>query len=153
MIMKKPRISEGPIVRNRHHQKAYDIYRFKNPPAGCQFCAFASGAEHIKRTYPLFWVVENLFPYHVWDGSRTGEHLLLVPKRHVDSISHFTTAELREYAKILAEFESSGYSIYARAAQNKRKSVVHQHTHFIEVGEPITSQLYLKKPHINIVRS
>lgn len=150
--MKRLRIKEGSIVRNRKHQKAYDIYRFDNPPTSCQFCAFANGADHIRRTYSHFWVVDNLFPYHIWDDSRTGEHLLLVPKRHIDSIAHFNTAELKEYVAILAEYESSGYSIYARSAQNQRKSVVHQHTHLLEVGAPISTQLYLKKPHINIVR-
>lgn len=150
--MRKLRIPEGPIVRNRKHQKAYDTYRFDNPPAGCQFCELASGTSHIRRTYQLFWVIDNLFPYFIWDGSHTGEHLLLIPKRHIDSIAHFTPSERKEYVAILAEFEANGYSIYARAAQNKRKSVVHQHTHLIEVGKPIKTQVFIKKPHINIVR-
>ena len=33
--------------------------------------------------------------------------------------------------EILSKYEAQGFSIYARAAQNVRKTVKHQHTHLI----------------------
>lgn len=148
--MRKPRVLEGPIVRNRKQQKAYNRYR--GPLTSCQFCDLNRDVNHVVAERNLFWVISNLFPYHVWDGSRAGDHLLLIPKRHVDSVAHFTDEEKMEYMEILGEYEQEGYSSYARAPQNGHKSVVHQHTHLIEVGKSITSQLYLRKPFINIAR-
>jgi len=148
--MKRPRILEGPIVRSRKQQKAYDRYR--GPLTDCQFCELSPAIDHVKSERELFWVIANLFPYHVWDGSKALDHLLLIPKRHVDSVAHFTHEEKLEYVEILGEYEQLGYSNYARAPHNKRKSVTHQHTHLIEVGKTINSQLYLRKPFINLAR-
>ena len=148
--MRKPRVLEGPIVRNRKQQKAYDRYR--GPLTNCQFCDLDRAVNHVIAERNLFWIISNLFPYHVWDGAKTGDHLLVIPKRHVDSVAHFNDEEKMEYIEILGEYEQAGYSSYARAPQNGHKSVVHQHTHLIEVGESINSQLYLRKPFINFAR-
>lgn len=140
-------------MRNYKYQREYDKYRDKRPSGDCQFCTLAVDAPldgSLVEEHPRFWVVTAKFPYYIWDGSRAGKHLLIVPKRHVDSIAHFDTDERHEFADVLAEWEAKGFSIYARASQNKRKSVVHQHTHLIEVGEAITRQFYLRKPFINI---
>lgn len=149
--MKKLTFHAGSIVRNRAHQKAYNEYRrYKTP--GCQFCEFTIDLDHVLEEYQLFWIVRNLFPYHIWDGSRTGEHLMIVPKRHVDTIAHFTDEERIAYMDLLAYYESAGYSIYLRSTQSGRKTVAHQHTHLIEVGESIKAQLFIEKPHINLTR-
>lgn len=153
MNMKKVwQMREGSIVRNRKEQKKYHSYRTSHPVRGCQFCDFARGADHIVRTFQNFWIVENLFPYHIWDSAVATEHLLLVPKRHIESISEFSHDERVEYMAITAEYESTGYNIYARSPSSGQKTVPHQHTHFIKIGRGIKSQLYLNKPHINIVR-
>ena len=148
--MKKLTIPVGSIVRNRTHQKAYDKYQRGKQATTCQFCEFSADLDHVLSEHRLFWVVRNIFPYHIWDGSRTGEHLMVVPKRHVDSITAFTSDEKAEYLDLLAIYEAKGYSIYLRAAQNTRKSVTHQHTHLIEVRSRIKAQLFIEKPHINI---
>ena len=150
--MKKLRMPEGSIVRTRKYQKAYNHYRKHHPAYSCQFCDFANGAEHLRRTFTHFWIVDNLFPYHIWDSSRTVEHMLLVPKRHIISIADYTHEEREEYMAIIAEYESSGYNIYSRSSANKSKTVAHQHTHFIKSGKHISTQVFLNKPHINIVR-
>ncbi len=77
---------------------------------------------------------------------------MIVPKRHVDTIAHFTDDERAAYMELLAQYESSGYSIYLRAAQSGRKTVAHQHTHLIEVGKAIKAQLFIEKPHVNLTR-
>lgn len=151
--MKAPiTLRDGSIVRNRKNQKLYHRYRKTIPADGCQFCDFALGSEPIERTFQHFWVVQNLFPYHIWDSSQTAEHLLLVPKRHVDTLAHFTHDERVEYMAILAEYESNGFNIYSRSPGSGQKSVAHQHTHFIKSGKPISSQLFINKPHIMFYR-
>lgn len=81
-----------------------------------------------------FWLVANIFPYTIWDNFYVDEHLMLVPKRHIDSIGRFTDEELQTYGELLAEYEDDGYSVYGRAASNSAKSVTHQHTHLIKVS-------------------
>lgn len=78
-----------------------------------------------------FAVVENMFKYDIWDGNEVEDHLLVVPKRFVESVSEFSEEEREEYWQILADYESKGYAFYARAPLSKRKSVRHQHTHLI----------------------
>lgn len=150
--MKSWKLGEGSIARNRKYQKAYNAYRSGNPALGCQFCDFVNGGEQIQRTFQHFWVVINIFPYYIWDSSRVLEHLMLVPKRHVDSIADFDHDERLEYVAIMMEYESSGYNIYSRTHASGQKSVAHQHTHFIKIGKQISSQVFLNKPHVNIVR-
>ena len=154
MIMKKLRVTKGPIVRNRKIQREYNKYRNVKPSDKCQFCTIVDEAQEEKliQEFPLFWVITAKFPYHVWDGARTSQHLLAVPKRHVHSITEFNLAEQLEFVRVIAEYEGKGYSFYGRAAQNKHKSVPHQHTHLIEIGKEIKSQLYLQRPFINIAR-
>jgi len=77
---------------------------------------------------------------------------MIVPKRHVDTIAHLTDEERAAYMDLLAHYESAGYSIYLRSTQSGRKTVAHQHTHLIEVGESIKAQLFIEKPHINLTR-
>ena len=144
-------IPEGSIVRNRKHQHAYNTYRKQKTP-GCQFCEFTQASEQMVDERTDFWVVRNIFPYHIWDGSRTGEHLMIVPKRHVDSLIEFNDAEQREYIALLAAYEDAGYSIYMRAPASGRKTVAHQHTHLIQVGKQIKVQLFIEKPHVNLTR-
>lgn len=78
-----------------------------------------------------FAIVKNLFKYDIWDGYEVKDHLLIVPKIFTESVSTFSKEERAEYWQILADYESKGYAIYARAPQSKRKTVKHQHTHLI----------------------
>lgn len=78
-----------------------------------------------------FVIVENLFSYDIWDGYGVKHHLLVISKKFTESISTFSEEERAEYWQILADYESRGYAIYARAPGSKRKTVKHQHTHLI----------------------
>ena len=87
--------------------------------------------DSVIEKFEHFALVENLFPYQIWDGFEVEKHLLLIPKRFTETISDFSSAEKEEYFEILSKYEAKGFSIYARAAQNVRKTVKHQHTHLI----------------------
>lgn len=78
-------------------------------------------------------VFPNKFPYEYWDNRGVVEHLLLVPKRHVESLSELSNEEKIEAMNIMAQYEAAGYSVYWRSKTNTARSVPHQHTHLIKV--------------------
>jgi diadenosine tetraphosphate (Ap4A) HIT family hydrolase len=117
---------------------------------GCNFCKF--GAESMQKEvikeFEFFWLVENIFPYDIWDDQGVSSHVMLVPKRHVESLGDLNPEELVEYSGLLGEYDKLGYSIYARSFKNVSKSVPHQHTHLIKLdGKEISFMLYNKKPY------
>ena len=78
---------------------------------------------------------------------------MVIPKRHVDSLANLSDEEKIDYMNQVARFESSGYSIYARAQGSKTKSMIHQHTHLIKIdGKTKKWLVFLRKPHIVITR-
>ena len=98
-------------------------------------------------------IIKNRFGYNFWDGCGVDDHLMVIPKRHVDSLANLSDEEKIDYMNQVARFESSGYSIYARAQGSKSRSMAHQHTHFIKVdGKAKKMMIYLNKPHTVITR-
>ena len=108
-----------------------------NDAGGCNFCqltqpnAALHHDERIEWSGEHFAVATNRFPYAVWDGAGVDSHLIIIPKRHVDSVGHFSPEESEEWRQTAARYEAQNYSIYARAAGNAAKSIAHQHTHLI----------------------
>ena len=142
----------GPSSRTRKAHKVYiDHLTTKEP--GCTFCAFTKNDHQVIKSYRSFWLVKNIFPYDNWDDNRVVDHLMIVPKRHLISLSELSTAEGNNLLKIIGEYEHQGYSLYARAPQNIAKSVLHQHSHLIKLGSQRKKfKLYIRKPHIMIAR-
>lgn len=136
-------------TRRRSVEKAYEKHRANTKPRACNFCAFHTDDGQVTREAKHFWIVKNIFGYDIWDSLDVHEHLMIVPKKHKDSLAHFSPAELKEYSELLAEYESDGYSIYSRAPQNKAKTIPHQHTHFLKLGSQTkTMYLFLRKPYL-----
>ncbi len=144
----------GPIVRNRQHQKQYLRYLKQHTPQdGCVFCTFSSRPEEIISEYPLFYVAATLFKYDMWDGLGVVKHFMIVPKRHIIGISDFTEDEVLEFHSISGDYERLGYSLYQRAPANFSKSVAHQHSHIILLDEkPKKFVVYVGKPHISLYK-
>lgn len=115
----------------------------------CPFCAFKDGDGQVVREYPLFYVAKNNFPYELWECLPVIDHLMITPKRHVDSLHHLTTDERQAYMDITAEYDEKGYSLYTRTSSNVSKSIVHLHTHLLKLGDHAASfSLYVEKPYI-----
>lgn len=116
-------------------------YLHAEKPTGCSFCQLANepssphARKQILQRTQHFFVADNLYGYALWDGSPVEEHLLLVPNRHIDTISALDYEELAEWSQLARDYERRGYSLYARAAQNKAKSISHQHAHLVRVGD------------------
>lgn len=83
-------------------------------------------------------VVRNRTPYDMFDNlPSTGEHYMIVPKRHVVLMADFTDQEKIEHINLIAKYEKEGCSVYARSSTNIRRSQPHQHTHLIRLQDVI----------------
>ena len=138
----------GTMVRTRRDQKRYHRHS-KHVTSGCDFCAFKISDDQVIREFTYFWLVYNRFPYGVWDSLGVDEHLMIIPKRHVDAIHHFTPEEGREYLELLGRYEATGYSIYSRATKSKSRTITHQHTHLMKLDDRIKRvMIHLHRPYI-----
>lgn len=101
----------------------------------CSFCAFHSDHhEQVLLTLDHVHVVRNIYAYKTWDGCPVEDHLMIVPRRHVVGLTELNQEERDEWFQYAEVYEKLGYSVYARAPKNSRKSVVHQHTHLIKTA-------------------
>lgn len=141
-------------TRTNAARKAYINHLRKLPKdLKCEFCLFdASYPQFIKKT-KSFKVVKNIFPYSSWDFTRTDDHIMVIPSRHIDRLAELKSSEMVEYMDLIGSYESQGYNIYARAPQSGNKSVLHQHTHLIKpVGRVHKFMFYLERPYIRIFK-
>lgn len=139
-------------VRSRKQVIAYRRHQ-RTLPAGrsCDFCQIDAGYEQFLRETKHFKIIRNIFAYSLWDSTAVRDHLMIVPKQHTDTMADFTTDEAMEYVHLLAEYESQGYNVYARAPQSTIKSVVHQHTHLIKgMGPRKRFILFWRKPYVRV---
>lgn len=84
----------------------------------------------------------------MWDMRRVTEHLMVVPKRHVQSLADLTSEERSGIMDIIAEYEGKEYNVYARARNSAMRSMGHQHTHLIKTSGRITrGVIFFKKPY------
>ncbi len=119
----------------------------------CVFCLIEREPERIVQTTKDFYIIRNKYPYSNWDLQGVEDHLMIVPKRHTDTLSNLSASESVEYVGLLGSYEAQGYNVYSRAAQSRIKSVVHQHTHLIKPTSKVTRFIiYFRKPYLRIVK-
>lgn len=95
------------------------------------------------------YVVANRVAYDMFEDRKVTEHLMVIPKKHHESIQSFSNEEKCDAMDVMGEYESKGYSVYARGYGSATRSVAHQHTHLIKlVGEPSKVIIYARKPYI-----
>jgi diadenosine tetraphosphate (Ap4A) HIT family hydrolase len=139
------------MYRSRKTTKAYHStgpHKHKDAVTNstCPFCVL--DGRPVLTDAETMRVFTNKFPYEYWDNQGVIEHLLLVPKRHVESLSELTDAEKVEAMNLMAQYEAQGYSVYWRSKANTARSVSHQHTHLIKVDN-VSPHLavYSQKPY------
>ena len=76
------------MYRTRKTEKRYALQRKQAKAAGirCDFCEFTSTHPQVKEEFSHFWVARNNFPYSVWDGCDVADHVMIVPKRHIEGV-------------------------------------------------------------------
>lgn len=136
-------------TRKKANEKKYAVYRKSKKDSVCDFCNFNADDSRVLKEYDNFWIIKNMFGYDIWDNMKVIEHLMIVPKKHTESINTLDSKALAEYGKIIAEYDKKGYSFYARAAENISKSVPHQHTHLLKFdGKRKKISIFIEKPYI-----
>ena len=134
----------------RHYRKYLKV--LKKADAGCEFCKITSESKQFIEETSAFTIIHNIFPYSYWDHLKVTDHLMIIPKTHTDTMSHFTPDQAAEYVRLLGSYESRGYNVYSRTPSSKQKSVAHQHTHLIKSeGKLVKAIFYIKKPYARIV--
>jgi len=131
-----------------HFRKTGKKYQARIRTDSCPFCDPQTLTKKVA-DFNHSYIVENLTKYDLWELHEVVEHLLLIPKRHIESIGDMQPSEQLELMSIIGDYEKRGYNVYARATKSARRSVIHQHTHLIKVqGQQAKAALYLNKPHI-----
>lgn len=119
----------------------------------CIFCDYTNKDESFISETKSFKIIKNLFPYTHWDGQGVLDHIMIVPKKHTDSLGDLSSHEAIEYVNLISSYEKRGYSVYSRPPSSTRKTVVHQHTHLIELDDQTKKFVFfLRKPFIRIVK-
>lgn len=136
---------------NYQYRKTRKHYKSFPKPETCDFCDNPSTKAKTTYETELSYVVPNRVFYDIWELHDVTNHLLVIPRRHVHSLSELKEAELTDIAKILAKYEREGYNVYARAKGNNLRSVYHQHTHLIKIGfKKPRATLFIRKPWLLI---
>lgn len=130
-----------------HYRKTRKVYDSRLFPKMCPFCdpkTFSNRVAEFEHSY----IVPNITKYDSWELHDVTEHLLLVPKEHHESLVRFSSEAKLEVMDIMSQYEAKGYNVYSRAIDSPRRSVAHQHTHFIRInGDQARAALFLKKPY------
>lgn len=138
------------MYRSRKTTKAYNPNKQRKLNAsGSQACPFCELDERaVFSDTGTMRVMANKFPYEYWDNHGVIDHLLMVPKRHIESLDELNDAEKLDAISLMAKYEAAGYSVYWRAKSNGERTVPHQHTHLIKVNKvsPRLS-IYSEKPY------
>lgn len=121
------------MYRVTKSQKAYDEHRAKTKSEGCPFCDMPPDKRVTIQESEHALVIQNIFPYEIWEGFKATEHLLLIPKRHVSSLNELTAAERKDIMDLYCAYEGQGYNVYGRAPGSEARTHAHVHTHFIKI--------------------
>lgn len=144
---------KGPASRKRASQRHYVKHLANIAKDVCNFCLLTPKSKQTLVSSQHFNIVKNIFGYDIWDGCRVIDHLMIVPKRHIHSLSELTKNEKMQYVTLLCEYERDGYSVYSRSPDNITKSIAHQHTHLIKLDKKrVEAILYLRKPHVMLFK-
>jgi diadenosine tetraphosphate (Ap4A) HIT family hydrolase len=138
-----------PTRTNKAHKAYMQHRRVTKDQSACTFCAINEGHPELVELTKSHKVITNKFPYSQWDGQGVVEHLMIVPKKHTDSLNDLDFEESHEYLQLVSYYEKRGYNIYARSPVSNRKTILHQHTHLIKLDNRSKKIiLFLRKPRI-----
>lgn len=116
----------------------------------CTFCTDETRARILDENKTMF-VIANRVAYDFFEGLEVEEHLMVIPKRHIEDFKSLSAQEKTDFVDMISKYEAKGYGFYARGTHNANRSVRHQHTHLFKVkGYKARVLFYLKKPHLLI---
>jgi diadenosine tetraphosphate (Ap4A) HIT family hydrolase len=130
----------------KHYDKANANDKLREE---CTFCTKETRQKVINENETMF-IVSNRVSYDLFEGLRINDHLLIIPKRHIEHLQELTVQEKQDFAELLTRYEGEGYSFYGRGITNINRSVKHQHTHLLKIDDKKKThlQFYLDKPYV-----
>lgn len=130
-----------------HYRKTIKAYRKRRDLSSCPFCLPETLARAVYEGKHIY-IVPNLTSYDLWEAQDVEDHLLIIPRRHVQSLSELDEKERLAVMDAAASHEAKGYSIYARGKGFINRSVQHQHTHLIKTSNKQPRILiYMQRPY------
>ncbi len=133
-----------------HYRKTLQQYLSHQEQKDCPFCR-PETVERAVFSDDFVYVVPNITFYDLWEMHDVEEHVMIIPKRHVETLKDLTDEEQLAIMHIAADYESQGYCVYARGVGFSERSVAHQHTHLIKAANTRARfSLYIKKPYVLI---
>jgi diadenosine tetraphosphate (Ap4A) HIT family hydrolase len=137
-----------------HYRKTIKDYSAHNAKdkvsSGCTLCKEVGQARVVYENDTMF-IIPNRVSYDMFEGRRVLEHFMVIPKRHVETLSEFTDEEKIDQMTIAGEYEAKGFNAYARGVGSVSRTVKHQHTHLIKlVNKRSNFVLFAQKPYILI---
>lgn len=140
--------------RMLHYRKTIQEYRAHNKADStklvCTFCNELSGTRIMGENETMF-ILPNRVSYDMFEGRKVVDHLMVIPKRHIETIAEFSDQEKIDQMTVIGEHEAKGYNVYMRGVGTVSRSVKHQHTHLIKlVDKKSNAVVYLRKPYILI---
>ncbi|NBW29463.1 hypothetical protein EBR37_03720 [bacterium] len=131
-----------------HYRKTFKKYKARKNDSSCPFCDENTYSRIIVEN-KYSYIVPNQTKYDLWELHDVQDHLLLIPKRHVESLKQLDKNEKIEIIEQIAIYEEKGYSVYARGVGFIRRSVKHQHTHLIKSSNKEAKiALFIDKPYL-----
>ncbi len=124
-----------------HYRKTIHKYKSLQGGKGCPFCNSETMASAVYQDEHVY-IVHNITKYDLWELHDVQDHLLVIPKKHVESLSELSDNERLAVMDQAANYEADGYNVYARGVGFVKRSVKHQHTHLIKTAN--------KKPRISV---
>lgn len=116
----------------------------------CAFCDDENQSRAIEENDTMF-LIPNRVSYDMFEGRRVQDHVMVIPKKHRDSLAEFTADERSDAMLLIGEYEAKGYNVYARGVDSPSRSVQHQHTHLIKLEDKSSKVIiFSKKPYVLI---
>jgi hypothetical protein len=134
----------------RKTRKTYEHHNRSNKTGACPFplCNVADTLQPILFENSTMYVIPNRVSYDLFEGREVLDHVMIIPKRHIESMKDFTKSEKVDAMTIAGEYEARGYNVYARGVGAITRSVRHQHTHLIKLtSRKPKAYFFLTKPH------
>lgn len=163
-IIDRPRTLAPAIGRSEATQARYNEHWLQKSLSGDTSCDLCRTAEEKPRAIKIggktlelvekhIALVDNDYPYVVYDGYEVFEHRMVVPKSHHAELKDFFPEEYAGYMGAMAIIMQEYDLTFTRSPQNNGSSIKgHLHTHAMKLGRRVEELSYSKNDGINLVR-
>lgn len=131
-------MSERPYSRYLWSEEREEYRKGEGPEVDCVFCAQAEGDERVVKKCvfedDFLMVVMNIFPYNPG-------HLMVVPKRHINSFTELKDEEIKRLFKMVSKveelqkgvFDLVGIDMGANIGVGAGESIEHLHVQMVPI--------------------